>query len=395
MTQLVMIAPAPVVEEGDRLRLDVKFVEGMHVQQRHWPSRIRCILRRGAGAIPFGRTYDRSELPFDLALLDPEEELGPKHLEGADLVFAGGDDFRCLGLADHLRTGQKIVYAIEYTPETRIQILNLDRDRGLLSRLKGRVWLMQQERRRQRSFRAASGLQSNGYPAHDLYAPMCRDNLLYLDGRMTPDLFATEAEMAAREAYRAAGGPLRLVFSGRLETMKGAQDLIPVARRLAERGVDFTLDVFGTGSLQAEVARGTGTLLEPQRVRLHGAVDFETELVPFTRTQADLFIGCHRQSDPSCTYIEAMGCGVAVASYDNRMWERLNGESQGGWGVPLGQPRALADCIADVARNPTELNRRSRNAWAFSRKHGFHDVFRRRMEHLGKVAGIELPSVAI
>ena len=395
MTQLVMIAPAPVVEEGDRLRLDVKFVEGMHVQQRHWPSRIRCILRRGAGAIPFGRTYDRSELPFDLALLDPEEELGPKHLEGADLVFAGGDDFRCLGLADHLRTGQKIVYAIEYTPETRIQILNLDRDRGLLSRLKGRVWLMQQERRRQRSFRAASGLQSNGYPAHDLYAPMCRDNLLYLDGRMTPDLFATEAEMAAREAYRAAGGPLRLVFSGRLETMKGAQDLIPVARRLAERGVDFTLDVFGTGSLQAEVARETGTLLEPQRVRLHGAVDFETELVPFTRTQADLFIGCHRQSDPSCTYIEAMGCGVAVASYDNRMWERLNGESQGGWGVPLGQPRALADCIADVARNPTELNRRSRNAWAFSRKHGFHDVFRRRMEHLGKVAGIELPSVAI
>lgn len=395
MTQLVMIAPAPVVEEDDRLRLDVKFVEGMHVQQRHWPSRIRCILRRGAGAIPFGRTYDRSELPFDLALLDPEEELGPKHLEGADLVFAGGDDFRCLGLADHLRTGQKIVYAIEYTPETRIQILNLDRDRGLLSRLKGRVWLMQQERRRQRSFRAASGLQSNGYPAHDLYAPMCRDNLLYLDGRMTPDLFATEAEMAAREAYRAAGGPLRLVFSGRLETMKGAQDLIPVARRLAERGVDFTLDVFGTGSLQAEVARETGTLLEPQRVRLHGAVDFETELVPFTRTQADLFIGCHRQSDPSCTYIEAMGCGVAVASYDNRMWERLNGESQGGWGVPLGQPRALADCIADVARNPTELNRRSRNAWAFSRKHGFHDVFRRRMEHLGKVAGIELPSVAI
>ena len=67
--------------------------------------------------------------------------------------------------------------------------------------------------------------------------------------RMTPDLFATEAEMRARETLRAAGGPLRLVYSGRLETMKGAQDLLPVARRLIERGVDFTLDIFGTGSL--------------------------------------------------------------------------------------------------------------------------------------------------
>ena len=45
-----------------------------------------------------------------------------------------------------------------------------------------------------------------------------------------------------------------------------------------------------------------------------GVVDFETELVPFTRQNADIFLGCHRQSDPSCTYLEAMGCGVAVAT---------------------------------------------------------------------------------
>jgi colanic acid/amylovoran biosynthesis glycosyltransferase len=265
MALMVMIAPAPVIEEGDRLRLDVKFVEGMRIQQSHWPSRIKCVLRRGAGAIPFGRLYDRSELPFDLVLLDPTEELGPRHLEGAGLVYAGGDDFQCLDLIRHLKPGQKIVYVIEYTPETRHQILNLDRGRGALSRLKGRVWLMKQERKRRQSFRAASGLQSNGYPAHDIYASMCADSLLYLDGRMTSDLFATEDEMAAREAYRAAGGPLRLVYSGRLETMKGAQDLVPVARRLAERGVDFTLDIFGTGSLQSEIAESILGLQEPQR----------------------------------------------------------------------------------------------------------------------------------
>ena len=209
---------------------------------------------------------------------------------------------------------------------------------------------------------------------------------------MTPELFATEAEMAAREAWRAADGPLRLIYSGRLEPMKGAQDLLPVAQQLIERGVDFTFDVFGTGALESEIAAGIQRLKEPGRVRLHGPIDFETELVPFTRAQADIFVGCHRQSDPSCTYIEAMGCGVAVASYDNRMWARLRAESNAGWGVPLGEARMLADRIADLARDPAAITAASRNAWAFSRAHGFLPEFKRRMEHLARIAGLPLAS---
>lgn len=392
---MLMIAPAPVIESGDRLRLDVKFVEGMRVQQAHWPKRITVALRRGAPSIPFGRDYDRGELPFDLLLLDPDEQLTARHMDGFDLIYAGGDDFHCLGLTDHLTPGQKIVYVIEYTPETRMQILRLDRDRGMLGRLKGRLWLRQQEKRRERAFRAAAALQANGYPAYDIYAPMCADTLLYLDGRMTPELFATEAEMTAREAWRAADGPLRLIYSGRLEPMKGAHDLLPVAQRLIERGIDFTLDVFGTGALEAEIAAGIQKLKQPGRVRLNGAVDFETGLVPFTRTQADIFVGCHRQSDPSCTYVEAMGCGVAVASYDNRMWSRLNGEAKAGWGVPLGDPKALADCIADLACDPAAINAASRNALAFSRAHGFLPEFQRRMEHLARIAGVPLASQGV
>ena len=390
MARILMIAPAPVIETGGRVRLDVKFVEGMRVQQAHWPSRITCLLRRDTPAIPFGRDYDRADLPFDLVLLDPDEPITAGHLAGHELIYASGDDYRCLGLTDLMTPGQKIVYVIEYTDETRRQILALDRNRGLLGRVKGRIWLKRQEGRRRLAFRTAQGLQSNGYPAHDLYGPINRDSLLYLDGRMTPELFATEAEMAAREAHRAAGGPLRLVYSGRLETMKGAQDLIPVVRRLTERGVDFTLDIFGTGALETEIAEGIRSLPDPQRVRLRGVVDFETELVPFTRQNADIFLGCHRQSDPSCTYLEAMGCGVAVASYDNRMWQRLNAEAQAGWGAPLGNARMLADRIAEVARDPAAITRCSRNAWTFSRAHGFQPEFKRRMEHLARIAGATL-----
>ncbi|MFN3993539.1 MAG: glycosyltransferase [Tabrizicola flagellatus] len=385
-----MIAPAPVIESAGRLRLDVKFVEGMRVQQGLWPSRMTVALRRGVSSIPFGRDYGLDELPFELVLLDPDEALTQRHLSGFDLIYAGGDDFHCLGLPDLLHSGQKLVYVIEYTQETRLQIMDLDRSRSLLGRLRGRLWLRQQEKRRERAFRRATALQANGYPAYDQYAPLCADTLLYLDGRMTPDLFATEAEMAAREVWRAAGGPMRLIFSGRLEPMKGAQDLIPVAQVLERRGVDFTLDIFGTGSLQGEIAAGMRRLADPGRIRLHGAVDFETELVPFTRTQADVFLGCHRQSDPSCTYIEAMGCGVAVASYDNRMWQRLNGEAQAGWGAPLGEPEVLAERLVALARDPEAITRASRNAWAFSQAHAFLPEFRRRMEHLARIAGTNL-----
>jgi colanic acid/amylovoran biosynthesis glycosyltransferase len=388
MANFLMVAPAPVIETGGRLRLDVKFVEGMRVQQALWPSRITCVLRRGVGSIPFGGEYDRAELPFDLVLLDPSEPLEPKHLAGQDLIYAGGDDFHCLGLTDILLPGQKIVYVIEYTLETRLQILKLERQRGLMGQLRGLVWQLKMERQRRKAFRAASGLQSNGYPAYDLYAPMNRDSLFYLDGRMTPELFATEAEMSAREDRRAKGGPLRLVYSGRLEPMKGAQDLLPVARHLMARGVDFSLDIFGTGSLEAEISAGIPG--SGGRVRLHAPVDFETELVPFTRREADVFLGCHRQSDPSCTYLEAMGCGVAVASYDNRMWSRLNGEAKAGWGAPLGNAEALADQIADLAKDPAEITRRSRNGCAFSQAHAFHPEFRRRMEHLARIAGVKL-----
>jgi colanic acid/amylovoran biosynthesis glycosyltransferase len=395
MARMLMIAPAPVVETGDRLRLDVKFVEGMRVQQSFWPSRITVALRRGASAIPFGRDYDRAELPFDLLLLDQNEEVVARHLATYDLIYAGGDDFHCLGLTDHLGPGQKIVYVIEYTHETRMQILNLDRGRGMIGRLKGGFWLKQQEKRRLRAFQAATALQANGYPAHDQYSSICADSLLYLDGRMTPDLFATESEMAAREARLSAGGPLRMIYSGRLETMKGAQDLLPVAQRLTEKGVDFTLDIFGTGALESEIVEGLQRLKEPNRVRLHGALDFETELVPFTRRHADVFLGCHRQADPSCTYIEAMGCGVAIASYDNRMWKRLNAEAKAGWDTPLGRPTVLADKVAELARNPAAITEASRNAWAFSRAHGFLPEFQRRMEHLARVAGLPVSSKGV
>ena len=117
-------------------------------------------------------------------------------------------------------------------------------------------------------------------------------------------------------------------------------------------------------------------------MRLNGAVDFESELVPFARQHADVYLSCHRQSDPSCTYIENMGCGLAVNGYANRMWSALCRESNAGWVAPLGDAQALADTIVDAAADRQRLITSCRAARRFAGQHSFETEFSRRIEQL-------------
>lgn len=112
-------------------------------------------------------------------------------------------------------------------------------------------------------------------------------------------MFATDQEMKSRTQRLLAKEPLRLTHSGRLEPMKGSQDLIAIARELRDSGIAFTIAIFGTGSL-LPVIRGQIEKFKLQnQKRINRIVDFETELVPFVRAHGDIYLCCHRQSDPS------------------------------------------------------------------------------------------------
>lgn len=369
MPHLLMLAPAPVIRlKGGRLRLDVKYVEGMRAHCALWDGPVSAVVWEGAAAVPFGAEYAPEELGFALTVL-PAGAAVPGM--AADLIAAPADMAEALALA---WGPVPVVFVVEYTIGTRLRIVALDRDRGLLRKARSALWNLKVERKRRAAFRRAAGVQCNGYPAFEAYAGMNGQTLLYLDGRMRADMMATPQEMAAKAAHR---GPLRIVHSGRLEPMKGAQDLLPVARALVAAGVDFTLDVFGTGALEAEL-RGE-TL--GGRLRLHAPVEFETVLVPWMRVNADLFLSCHRQADPSCTYLESLGCGVPVLGYANAMWARMAAESGAGWAVPLGDRGALAERIGRLAGDRGAIERAARAGLAFAQAHGFEAEFARRMAH--------------
>lgn len=371
MPHLMMLAPAPVIRLPDgRLRLDVKYVDGMRAHVALWDGKVSAVVWEGAGAVPFGADYAPQDLGFDLTVL-PAGAAVPAM--GADLIAAPADMAEALALA---WGPVPVVFVVEYTIGTRLRIVALDRDRGLMRKARSVLWNVAVERRRRAAFRRAAGVQCNGYPAFDAYAGMNRHAMLYLDGRMRAQMMATPEEMAARAART---GPLRLVHSGRLEPMKGAQDLVPVCRALVAAGVEFSLDVFGTGALEAELRASAADL--GGRLRLHAPVDFGSVLVPWMRAHADLFLSCHRQADPSCTYLESLGCGVPVLGYANEMWGRMAAETRAGWAVPLGDRRALSDRIVRLGADRGAVTAAGSAGLSFAQAHAFEAEFSRRMAH--------------
>ncbi len=387
---LLMLPTAPVIREPDgTLYLDDKFVSGTEYIRRVWGGPLHVILRESAGRFAFGRSVDPATLGFTLEVVPQGSAINPAVADGHDVVMLAADSHLDLDFATQAKGRRaRTVYAIEYTLGTRLRIAMLDRGRNLAQRLWSCSWNVRQEMRRRRALRDADGVQVNGYPALDAYRGINRDVLLYLDNRMFADLFATEAEMAARRDHLLAGGLLRLVNSGRLDPMKGAQDLVPVARELVRLGVDFTLDIFGDGSLAAQIARDVAAHDLTARVRMHKPVDFATELVPFSRRSADLFLSCHRQADPSCTYVEAMGCGLPVVGYANAMLAAVADHSKAGFTVPLGDTRALARRIAAFAGAPQTVLDAGEIALAFSRAHDFEGQFALRIAQLRRLAGV-------
>jgi colanic acid/amylovoran biosynthesis glycosyltransferase len=385
MPRLLMIAPAPVIEKGaGKLTLDVKFVEGMRIHVEQWDGPVTCILKRGATDIPFGMTYDSTDLGFDLEVISSDDPITVDGLQNNDLIFAGADMHDVLHLAspNHRPPGTKLVYSIEYDLDTRMQIASLDKTRSLLRKFRTKIWLVNQERRLRTALRNCDGIQANGYPAFAAYSSLNKHSMLYLDGRMENAAMATPDEQSARAVYLKSGAPLRIVHSGRLEPMKGGQDIIPVAKALRKSGINFTLDIFGSGSLTSEIEASITTAGLSDVVHMHGAVNFNERLVPFFRQNADLFLSCHLQSDPSCTYLESMGCGIPVAGYQNKMLKTLAKKSGGGWAVPVGKVGDIADQIAKLDSDRMLLIKAGQQGLEFAKKHSFQAEFHKRMKHL-------------
>ena len=237
--------------------------------------------------------------------------------------------------------------------------------------------------------REAAGLQCNGVPAFRIYGGDVRDPLLYFDNRVREADVITDAGLAEKHAALKKGRPLKLVFGGRLIAMKGAGHMPGIARELVRLGVDFSLDIYGAGPLEARIRRDIDAWGLAGKVTLKGVVDFNTGWVPLLKSGPDLFICPHPQGDPSSTYTEVMSCGVPIVGYDNEAFLGVAELSGSGWHVPMGNQRALAERIAQLNGNRDEIAAAARKGTNFAKEHCFERTFKRRTIYLHEASRID------
>ena len=383
MARLLIITAAHGRKEGDKLFLDVKFVEGMSFYCKYWDDEVCCMIPHSDNKTLFGAMFVAENLPFTVEFIPSNSEISYEQIAPYDVILCDGDSHNYLHIAQVVEEKpNKIIYVIEYTLNTRIRILLLENKLIFLNKIYSLFWILNQERRRKKAFKTADGLQANGFPAFSRYKSLNRNTLLYLDNRLSHQLLPSESEISTREIRINTGQTVRFLVSGRLERMKGAHDIIPFCRFLHDRKVNFSLDIFGGGSLENEIKAGIADFGLQEKVHFHGLVDFETQLVPFAKRESDIFLSLNQQADPSCTYIESMGCGLPILGYSNEMWRRLLEASNAGWIAPLGDWVALAQLADKIIGDQDDIIVKSRNAFTYASEHCFENEFNKRIEHL-------------
>lgn len=374
--------------DGKAVRLTKKFVSGMQMYTDRWDGEVALLAQHNkvehSGNLD-DELFRLSDLPFQVTVAAFDSEQARSAVARAAVVQGGADHRLNHMPALCASLGAKYVLVTEYSLRTRWQIIDAE---GLSAAVAWRrkLWAWRQERANVAAAKAASAVHCNGTPTFDAYRRLNERTLLYFDSRVTRDMLPDTPRVAGRRSPWSQKSPLRLAFSGRLNAMKGADHLVPVARSLRDFGVPFILDIYGDGPLVPELKAAIQAHHLEGVVRLGGVLDFASELMPMVRDQVDLFVCCHRQGDPSCTYLETMACGVPIVGYANEAFEGLMQRcSAGGVSVPMNDSTAMAAAIEQLCRDPEQVKKMASAALAFARQHTFEREFRLRIEHMDQL----------
>lgn len=369
------------------LLLTRKFIEGVASYARNWPGPVTVLIR--ISDMPFDDLDPVEIVPERLSFgleMRPETMSGlAQRLHSAALVLAFlSPDEAALGTLCKA-AGIPLIYYSEYSLEVEKQIIDAN-TRNPLSRWRRKLWATQAERKRLRALHLAAGLQCSGSPTFDVYRAHNANVMIFFDNRVRREAVIDLASLAAKTASLRQARPLRLVFGGRLIRMKGVHHLPEVALHLKRAGVLFHLSIYGDGDLRAEVQRSVDQLGVQDQVSLAGVLDFESGWLPVLQQQADIFVCCHPQGDPSSTYPEVMSCGVPIVGYDNAALSGIVALSGAGWVTPLNNRRALATKIASLASCRDEIAEAAIKAREFGCLHSFEMTFSARVEHMKKLS---------
>lgn len=225
--------------------------------------------------------------------------------------------------------------------------------------------------------RATMGL-FHGHETYETYAPYSRNP------QLVHDIHLSQAEHMGESALRAkiagAGqGPLRIVYAGRADPMKGPLDWVAVLAGLDKAGVDFTARWIGDGSEMAAMQDQIQRNGLSARVETPGFSTNRQQVLEELR-QADIFLFCHKTPESPRCLIEALISATPIVGYSGAFARDLISEHGGGLLSPLDDVQALTDGVLSLAADPQKLGDLFARAAADGAPFDDDSVFRHRSD---------------
>lgn len=161
-------------------------------------------------------------------------------------------------------------------------------------------------------------------------------------------------------------GPLRLLFMGRVDALKGVFDFVPILQQLKRRGVPVTLKIVG----------GENEALRRQLIRkgLDESVTW-TGLIPHGQcydvaAESDVFLMTSRKESFGMVTVESMCMGCVPISYDIPSGStEIIEDGRSGLLVPLGDYKGWASAIEALHFDRKLLSNLSAGATQRARSH--------------------------
>ncbi|MGC5616616.1 glycosyltransferase [Georgenia sp. Z1491] len=153
---------------------------------------------------------------------------------------------------------------------------------------------------------------------------------------------------------RTGDGPLRLLFAGGNDAVKGGPLLLSAARRLAaeDPGAGWTLDMYGT---RADADAGGPV---PPQIRLRPPFAPEDRAGVLAGADVLVLPSIMRESHSILTR-EALGAGLAVLATDTLGPEEAVAEDVNGWIVPAGDEDTLLARLRGLVADPARARART------------------------------------
>jgi glycosyltransferase involved in cell wall biosynthesis len=165
------------------------------------------------------------------------------------------------------------------------------------------------------------------------------------------------------------GGPLRLLYAGRLEeAQKRISDLPRLLEELDRGGVPVAVDIAGTGPAEASLREQLAARIAQGQVRMHGWLERD-ELYARLYPAADVFLHFAAWEGMTIAPREAMAHGVVpvITRFAGQQTEGQFRDGENALVFAIGAVADAAECIRRLAQEPGLHERLSTGASASQR----------------------------